>query len=411
MKQRICSVIAGYRDEIADFTAALVSIPTENPPGRAYEECARAIASKLRQLDLPVEMREISPKGTVAGDSPGYCVTSHYGREAHTLYFHGHYDVVPAQDPAQFAAQRRGRNLHGRGTSDMKGGLAAMIYAIKALQDLDVCLHGRVALVIVPDEETSGPRGTRALAAAGELGHHGIGMLTPEPTGGVIWNANRGAISLRVTMRGKAAHVGLECRGVNAFERMLQVTDALRELKKTVAKRKTAFHITPDEARQSILMLGGCCESGENFNLVPAECSITVDRRINPEEDFEIEKRALFEIFERCRRDGIDLDVELLQEGHAAGVGVENATTRALAQSVEEIIGKAALFEMCPGLLEIRYYAALGIPAFAYGPGLLSVSHGPEEFIPLDNIESCAAVYALTALRMLGSEESHKEDS
>jgi succinyl-diaminopimelate desuccinylase len=402
MKQEILNAIAGHRDEIAAFTKALVSIPTENPPGRGYRKCADAIAGKLRELGLPAGVRETGSSEPGAEKLPGYCVTSFYGGGERTLYFSGHYDVVPAAAPKQLTPTIRGRNLFGRGSSDMKGGLVAMIYAVKVLGDLGAKLDGRIGLVFVPDEETSGPRGSRALAAAGELGCGGIGMLTPEPTGGVIWNASRGAISLRVTVHGKAAHVGLESRGVNAFERMLDVAGALRELKRKITARKTAFHITPDAARNSILMLGGQCEGGANFNLVPDTCSFTVDRRINPEEDLETEKAELLAVLEGCRRNGIELDIEIIQEGRAAGVAEENEIAQALAQSVEEVTGKTPAFEMCPGLLEIRYYAEKGIPAVAYGPGLLTVSHGPEEFIPLENIESCAAVYALTALRVLG---------
>jgi succinyl-diaminopimelate desuccinylase len=402
MKQKIVNVIAGHREEIAAFTKALVSIPTENPPGRAYRECGDAITGKLRELGLPAEVRETRSFESGAEEIPGYCVTSFYGRGERTLYFSGHYDVVPAAAPKQFTPTILGRNLFGRGSSDMKGGLVAMIYAVKALQDLGAKLDGRIGLVFVPDEETSGARGSRALAAAGELGRGGIGMLTPEPTGGVIWNASRGAISLRVTVRGKAAHVGLESRGVNAFERMLDVAGALREHKRKIMARKTAFHITPDAARNSILMLGGQCEGGASFNLVPDTCSFTVDRRINPEEDLETEKAELLALLKGCQRRGIELEVEIIQEGHAAGVAEENEIAQALAQSAKEVTGKMPAFEMCPGLLEIRYYAEKGIPAFAYGPGLLTVSHGPEEFIPLENIESCAAVYALTAQRVLG---------
>src|SRR5438128_354869 len=68
--------------------------------------------------------------------------------------------------------------------------------------------NGRIGIVLVPDEETAGPRGSRDLAARGVLGKDAIGMLTPEPTGGIVWNANRGAITLRATMRGQSAHVG-----------------------------------------------------------------------------------------------------------------------------------------------------------------------------------------------------------
>ncbi len=64
--------------------------------------------------------------------------------------------------------------------------------------------------------------------------------------------------------------------------------------------------------------------------------------------------------------------------------------------------GRRARFELCPGLLETRFYAARSIPTVAYGPGLLSVSHGPREFVRVRDLAECAAVYALTALRLLG---------
>ena len=93
-----------------------------------------------------------------------------------------------------------------------------MLYAAVALQRADVRLDGRVGLVFVPDEETGGHRGSGYLAATRRLGRDGIGMLTPEPTSGVVWNANRGAITLRVTVHGRPAHVGLMHQGRNAFE-------------------------------------------------------------------------------------------------------------------------------------------------------------------------------------------------
>ena len=253
----------------------------------------------------------------------------------------------------------------------------------------------------MPDEETGGALGAQYLADAGLLGEGGIGVFLPEPTSGVIWNANRGAISLRVTVKGKPAHVCLHYQGLNAFERMLVVANELRELKDEVESRRTDFKIEPEAARRSILMMGGRCEGGTNFNVVPDECSFTVDRRINPEEDFEAEKRRLLALFDRLRQEGIELEVEVLQEGRAAGCSEDDPVARVLAESVEAITGKSAPFEMCPGFLETRFYARQGIPGFTYGPGLLSVSHGPDEFIRLEDIHDCAAIYALSAIRLL----------
>jgi acetylornithine deacetylase/succinyl-diaminopimelate desuccinylase-like protein len=226
-------------------------------------------------------------------------------------------------------------------------------------------------------------------------------MLTAEPTSGAVWNASRGAISLRVTVHGRPAHVGLSCQGINAFERMLLVARELEQLQGAVSSRETAWHITPRAARRSILMMGGECRGGSNFNVVPKSCSFTVDRRTNPEEDLAAEKAALFEVFDRMRQRGIDLDIEIFQEGASSATSPNHELARALAHSAARVTGKPPEFEMCPGLLESRFYAAKGIPALAYGPGLLSVSHGPNEFVPLRNLRNTALVYGLTSLQTL----------
>jgi acetylornithine deacetylase/succinyl-diaminopimelate desuccinylase-like protein len=79
----------------------------------------------------------------------------------------------------------------------------------------------------------------------------------------------------------------------------------------------------------------------------------------------------------------------------------EHPLALVLSRAVESVTGKPPTFEMCPGLLETRFYAQRSIPGFAYGPGLLTVSHGPSEFIPVKNIRDCAVVYALVAQAVL----------
>jgi len=406
-KRQVLDAIASYHDQILEFTKALVAVPTENPPGTSYQECVRAIERKLHEIGLESRVVEV-PEALVLQSSshgeklnPRYCLLSFHGEGKRTLYFHGHYDVVPSSSATQFSPHLEGGNLFGRGSSDMKSGLAAMIYAVKAIKDCGLALQGRIGLAMVPDEETGGVLGSRYLVDTGLLGKDGIGMLTPEPTSGLIWNANRGALSLRVTVKGKPAHVGLHYKGINAFERMLVVANALLELKAEVESRRTEFRIEPEAAQRSILLMGGQCDGGTNFNLVPAQCSFTVDRRINPEEDLETEKQRLLTLFDKLRRDGVDLDVEILQEGMSAGSSKDDAVAQALAESVQAVTGKSPSFEMCPGLLEIRFYAERGIPAYAYGPGLLSVSHGPNEFVKLKDVYNCTAIYALTAAQLL----------
>ena len=388
-KTQLLESVRGFRAAMVEFTQQLIAIPTENPSGNAYDQARELILRQLKELGFD--------DTRVAGE----CILSFIGQGERTLYFSGHYDVVPAQNPAQFEPRIQGDNLFGRGSSDMKSGLAAMTFATKALQQLGHPLNGRIGLVFVPDEETAGPRGSRYLAAQGILGQNAIGMLTPEPTGGAVWNANRGAITLKVTIKGKTAHVGRQVEGINAFEQMLSVVQSLQELKKKVETRVTSFRATPDAARHSILMIGGRSESGTNFNVVPDRAWFTVDRRINPEENLQEEKQRLLSVLDAARTQGIDLEVEVLQEGDSSGTPTGTPLEQALTRNIQEVTGRAPQVEMCPGLLETRFYAAAGIPAFAYGPGLLTVSHGPNEFVPIERIVQCAGIYALTAAELL----------
>jgi succinyl-diaminopimelate desuccinylase len=390
--------LADCKENILAFSEDLMRIASENPPGNLYSECMERICQELDQLGF--EYRVIEVPGN--SDLPRANILAFYGEGERTLYFHGHYDVVPAQNREQFLPRVEEGWLFGRGSADMKAGLASMIYATYLIKKLQIPLAGRIGLCIVADEETGGQGGSRFLDQAGLLGQNAIGMLTPEPTSGVIWNANRGAISLRIIVHGKAAHVGLQSDGINAFEQMLQVAAALQMIKTNVEERKTEYRIVPESAAYSILMLGGEVKGGTNFNVVPETCSFTIERRFNPEEDFEVEKARLFDLLDDFKRQGIKLEVEILQEGFSAGVGEDNDVARALAETIEEVTDKRPAFEMCPGILEIRWYAHRGIPAFAYGPGLLELAHGPQEAVELEKVYENTLIYALAASRLLG---------
>ncbi len=357
---------------MASLLVELVTIPTENPPGTNHRACAEFLETRLRECGLEcqrLQPAELAANSEQDADVPVSLLAT-CGRGDRTLYFHGHYDVVPTQSPEQFQPVRKDHFLFGRGSCDMKGGIVAMLYAILALRETGVKLDGRLALALVPDEETGGARGSAWLAQQGLLGKAGIGMLTAEPTSGVVWNANRGAITLRVQVLGKSAHVGLQHQGENGFERMHRVVERLLDLKREVEQRKTASNTGAEQARNSILMLGGQSGGGTNFNVVPEKCWLTLDRRINPEEDLETEKGHLLAVLEQCQRDGIPLQWEILQEGRSAA----SREDERLVQSM---------------------------PAYAYGPGLLSVAHGPNEYVDLRKVTDCAAIYALAAIETL----------
>jgi acetylornithine deacetylase/succinyl-diaminopimelate desuccinylase family protein len=401
LHRQLDACVRDLRKEMIDFTSELVAVASENPPGSAYTECVRMIASRLRVLGLPCERVAFRPPKGSRDKSGATIVLSSLGSGTRSLYFSGHYDVVPVTTPGQCTPVLRGKTLFGRGSADMKGGLASMLYAAVALQRLRIPLDGRLGLVFVPDEETGGHRGSGFLAATKRLGADGIGMLTPEPTSGAVWNANRGALTVRVTVYGREAHVGLLHQGRNAFEDAVRVVTRLQRLAARIGRRRTRFQVTPDAARRSLMLIGGRVEAGSNFNVVPGRCVFTVDRRMNPEEDFEAERAALFDVFAEARRAGASLDVEVFQEGRPSGTSDVTPLGRALSTHVHAVTGRAPKFEMCPGLLETRFYTGRGMPAYAYGPGLLAVAHGPREFVHTDRIVECAAIYARTAATVL----------
>jgi succinyl-diaminopimelate desuccinylase len=404
--------IRPHEEEMARVAAELVAIASENPPGKNYQTVAKILEKHIRKFGFDFERFHPKTKAKSLRDSPA-CLLAECGRGVRTLYFHGHYDVVPAQTVEQFKPLRKKHFLFGRGACDMKGGIVAMLYGMRALKECGLRFDGKIGLMLVPDEETGGERGSAWLWREGLLGRGGLGMLTAEPTSGKVWHANRGAISLRVEVRGKAAHVGLQHRGENAFERMHRVVERLLLLKQEVESRRTGHSIGAESefesateaessrARGSILMIGGQSGGGTNFNVVPERCWFTVDRRINPEEDLEAEKERLIGVLEECKRCGIPLEWEILQEGESAACCEEEHLGRALASSIAAVAGNTPRFEMCPGLLETRFYAALGMPAYAYGPGLLSVAHGPKEYVDMRRVAECAAIYALTAMKIL----------
>ncbi len=390
-RSAVLEYVHGYKPRMVEALSELIRIPTENPPGNCYSECRDELVRQLRDLELDAEL--IESEGAA-------CIRSTFGSGGPAVYFHGHYDVVPASDPRQFTPSVRNAHVFGRGSADMKGGLISMMYAVRALKDLGVKLNGRIVLMFVPDEETGGKRGTARLAEQQRLESDALAMFTAEPTSGMIWNACRGAISARIAVKGKSAHVGHHYKGINAFEHALEICKELQALRDEVQARTTAYRISPDAARNSILLIGGEVRAGTNFNVVPEVCSFTVDRRINPEESLAKEKARLLAVLDKFRDAGT-LEYEVFQEAQGAGVPETSMPAQVLARQIEIVKGRTPVFEMCPGLLEIRFYAQLGIPALAYGPGLLQVSHGPREYVSVKNLVDCAAIYALSAIEVL----------
>jgi len=389
---RLQARIDASAEDLVAFASELIAFPTENPPGGAFEACADHLAGRLASLGLWVEVVPLAESRRAIFAGVG---------EGPTVYLHGHYDVVPASAPGQFDPRVEDGRLWGRGAADMKAAIAAMAFAAAAVAPLE--LGGRVELALVPDEESGGRLGSEALLRSGRLGRGGIAAILGEPTGGTIWSAHRGALTLRVTLRGRPAHVGLQHRGRNAFEAALPVLAELGRVKAEVEERRTAWPAASDAERRSILMLGGEVEGAHQFNVVPDRFSFTVERRFNPEEDPEEERARLFEAIERSAGADAEVDVTVIQEARASGVEGDSELVTCLRRAAGAVRGEAPACRLCPGLLESRFYAEADVPVVAFGPGELEVSHGPSENVDVSRVVEDAKVYALTAAELLGA--------
>jgi acetylornithine deacetylase/succinyl-diaminopimelate desuccinylase-like protein len=378
---------------IARFASDLVAIPTENPPGRSYDECVERICDELEQLAIPYELVD-----TGDGETHRQAILGRIGEEGPLLYLHGHYDVVPAHSPAQFEPRIEDGRLIGRGAADMKSGLAAIVHAAPVAAGRGA----RIGLVIVPDEETGGRLGSVRLAELDRLDPSAAGAIVAEPTWGTIWHACRGAFTVEVRVRGRHAHVGLHYEGDNAFEHALEVALDLRELGVVLSRRHSGLAFASDDprARESIMLIGAVAGGGTNFNIVPDAFSFTVDRRPNADEDYETAKAELLDRLEPARGRGLEVEWEVLQDAPSAITDPGDPLVVTIAAAAEQVVGTRPSVTCCPGVLETRVYGGLGIPAVAFGPGAAARMHDPEEDVPLANLEAAAAIYAEVAGRL-----------
>jgi len=316
------------------------------------------------------------------------------------MYLHGHYDVVPAFSGDQYVPQIRNGLMFGRGTSDMKSGVVAMLLGAVIHRDLGG--GGHVRLVFVPDEESGGADGSERMADLGLVEIDGcLGAIVGEPSYPDIWYAARGAFTVKVTVTGKPAHVGLHYTGVSAFEHAHEVVGRLLLWRDSVVSRKTRFMIEPEAARSSIVLIGGMSGGGTNFNIVPDEFSFTIDRRPNPDEDYDDARTELLGLLDELAENH-PLSVEVLQDARPASTPAGHPLVKSVQENVTRVSERHAPISMCPGCLETRIYSEHGIPAVAYGPGPKSVMHAPDEHVPIVNLVEACSVYATVLGDRLG---------
>lgn len=385
-------------DELVALTSAFIEIPSENPPGAHLGEARDWVGDQFDRFGIPFDVIDSS-----RGDTDHRIMVGTVGGEGPVLYLHGHYDVVPAFDQEQFSAKVANGAIVGRGASDMKSGLVAMMVAAVVHRDLGG--GGRVRLVCVPDEETGGENGAERLTELGILGvgEDVVGAIVGEPSWPNIWYAARGAFTVSVTVHGEPAHVGLHYTGVSAFEGAYGILHELFRYRDQIARHHTDLRIEPEAARSSIMLIGGLSGGGTNFNIVPDEFSFTIDRRTNPDEDYATARAELLALLADLGERN-DLTVEVLQDAAPAYTAPDEALITDIDEAITAATGRHAQLTMCPGCLETRVYGQHGIPAAAYGPGPMSAMHSPDEYVPIENLVEACLVYATVLRNQLGSQ-------
>lgn len=141
------------------------------------------------------------------------------------------------------------------------------------------------------------------------------------------------------------------------------------------------------------MLVGGQAGGGTNFNIVPSEFSFTIDRRPNADEDYAAAKAELLAALEAIRRDGIPIEWEVMQDARSSFTAPDAPFVQVVRRSVESAVGAKPSVTCCPGVLETRVYTAAGIPAVAFGPGLIEEMHSPSEYVPVANLVAAADAY------------------
>jgi succinyl-diaminopimelate desuccinylase len=416
---RVLAAVDAAADEIVDFTAALIRIPTINPPGDAYAECARLIGERLDACGFEVEYHEAHGRPEHTSAHPRVNVVGlRRGRSLRPLvHLNGHVDVVPAGagwsvDP--FGGIVRAGRVYGRGACDMKAGIAAAVYAAEALRRAGVDLAGSVEVSGTVDEESGGFAGMAWLAQQGRVAAGRTdAVIIPEPLNvDRICIGHRGVYWFEVTTHGQIGHGSMPFLGVNAIEHMGILLDRIRrELLPALASRTTDVPVVPDAARHATLNIngiaGGQPVDGIQTPCVADVCSAVFDRRFLLEEGFEATKAEVQALLERAAADTPRLRCELrdLMVVHPVRTPPGSSVITAVEAGVQRVLGRKATQIASPGTYDHKHVDRIaGVPnCVAYGPGILDLAHQPDEYCAIDDLVNATKVLALSILDLAGA--------
>lgn len=414
--------VDGKVSDLIDLTRNLIRIPTVNPPGDNYRDCAELLGSRLaaRGFEVAYYRAENTP-----GDSERYprinLVAHREGkRPGPCVHFNGHIDVVNVGlgwsfDP--FAGERVGGRIYGRGACDMKGGLAAAVIAIESL--LEVCpdFPGRIELSGTADEETGGYGGVAFLAEKGLLAQPRVDhVIIPEPLNKErVCLGHRGVWWAEIETFGHIAHGSMPFLGDCAVRHMAAVLEAFEQsLYPALQQKTTCMPVVPDGARQSTLNInsihGGLGEGFEGLPspLVPDSCRLVIDRRFLIEENVEAVKAEVKSLLDDLVVTRSDFRYRLreLFEVIPSMTEATAPVAQAVAASIQQVLHQPAEFVVSPGTYDQKHFNRIGQlhDCVAYGPGILDLAHQPDEYIEIQDMLDSAKVMALALTHLLWRE-------
>ncbi len=375
--------------EAREVLRALVQAPSVNPPG---DTTAVVGVLSERLSEAGIEWRVLAAKPGIAS-----LVARLPGRGAgKKLVLNGHVDVVPAGDAwtvEPFAAVEREGRLYGRGASDMKGGVAAMLLAVLALKRAGAAFAGEVLFTAVADEETGSRLGTRYLLEQG-IGRGAAYAIVGEPTKLRVELGNRGVAWFEITVRGRAGHSGRPASGINAVHYAGRLVSAIANMRFTL--RNDLFEVPTPSI--SVTMIQG----GVKANIIPAQCKLTVDRRLLPGESGELARRQLEELIAGMPEAGVSTEIVAETAFEPYVLAPDEPVVQALSRAHERVVGGRPVLRAKGGGTDGSHlFHEGGVPTALYGPGDPFLAHAADEYVELAHVVQAARVYALAVLDLL----------
>jgi succinyl-diaminopimelate desuccinylase len=409
--------------EIVDLARALIRIPSVNPPGEHYRDCAELIGERLSPRGFALEY--VRAEGA-PGDSDRYPRWNLIARREDEapgpcVHFNGHIDVVAPGEgwtrPPFDAVVEEGR-VYGRGSCDMKGGLAAAIVAVEALIDSGMSLPGAIEISATGDEESGGLGGVAWLAERGWFSKPRVNhVIIPEPLNvDRVCIGHRGVWWGEIETKGRIAHGSMPFLGDSAIRHMTAVLEAFEaRLYPALESHATAMPVEPPGARTPTLNINGLhggqpdLEPGEAAGLpaplVADACRLVFDRRLLIEEDLDevkAEMRALLDGLAQSRP-GFRYSLRDLLEVRPSMTEPDRPVVRAAAEAVRRVLGREAKLICSPGTYDQKHIDRIGHlrDCVAYGPGILDLAHQPDEYVEIADMVASAKVMALAAHALL----------